>query len=116
MTELDRAHLYLHVAVILNNLGDVDFVGFSEHLTLVPSNLSNLNTVLFSSHFFLLFSQRMASEDNRVQLFSYPKEIKEIKLKNTDTCFSVDLPTSRASKAELGARKIYTMQAKTERE
>ena len=28
----------------------------------------------------------------------------------------VDLPTSRASKAELGARKIYTMQAKTERE
>ena len=28
----------------------------------------------------------------------------------------LDLPTSRASKAELGARKIYTMQAKTERE
>ena len=30
--------------------------------------------------------------------------------------FRVDLPTSRASKAELGARKIYTMQATTERE
>ena len=28
----------------------------------------------------------------------------------------VELPTSRASNAELGARKIYTMQAKTERE
>ena len=28
----------------------------------------------------------------------------------------VDLPTRRASKAELGARKIYTMQATTERE
>ena len=28
----------------------------------------------------------------------------------------LDLPTIRASKAELGARKIYTMQAKTERE
>ena len=28
----------------------------------------------------------------------------------------VDLPTSRASKAELGGRKIYTMRAKTERE
>ena len=30
--------------------------------------------------------------------------------------FTLDLPTSRASKVELGARKIYTMQAKTERE
>ena len=28
----------------------------------------------------------------------------------------LDLPTSRASKAELGARKIYTMETKTERE
>ena len=28
----------------------------------------------------------------------------------------VDLPTSRASKAELGAKKIYTMQEKTEGE
>ena len=28
----------------------------------------------------------------------------------------LDLPTSRASKAELGERKVYTMQAKTERE
>ena len=30
--------------------------------------------------------------------------------------FILDLPTSRASKVELGARKIYTMQGKTERE
>ena len=29
---------------------------------------------------------------------------------------TIDLPTSRASKAELGARKVHTMRAKTERE
>ena len=36
-------------------------------------------------------------------------------VKNRTFCLFTRLATSRASKAELGARKIYTMQAKTER-
>ena len=37
-------------------------------------------------------------------------------LTTVDCRSSLDLPTSRALKAELGARKMYTMEAKTEQE